>query len=110
MKNLTITLTEDTLSRIRVAAAKEGKSMSRFVAELVESRVGRQMTQKEALEQFLAGPDLPGAASSFNREELYAERTDRVFRRHEHPPVSEGPSGNAERGGGASPDRRARRA
>jgi hypothetical protein len=59
MKNLTITLSEDTLSRVRVAAAKEGKSMSRFVAELVEGRIGRKLTQREAVEAFLAGPSLP---------------------------------------------------
>lgn len=74
MKNLTITLTEEMLSRVRVAAAKEGKSMSRFVADLVEGRVGRKMTQREAVEAFLAGPPLPlldenGKAPS--RDSLY---------------------------------------
>lgn len=76
MKNLTISLNEDTLARIRVAAAKEGKSMSRYVSELVESRVGRAVSAREALEAFLAGPSLPlldenGKAPS--RDSLYDE-------------------------------------
>ncbi|HSI40613.1 MAG TPA: hypothetical protein VLA00_08730 [Xanthobacteraceae bacterium] len=94
MKNLTITLSEQTLSRTRIAAAMEGKSMSRFVAELVEARVGRPMTQIEALEAFLAGPDLPGIATERpSREELYAER---LFRGHERAAVPEGPDGTGE--------------
>ena len=76
MKNVTITLGEDLVSRARVEAAKEGKSLSRFVSELVERRVGRKKTQLEALEAFLAGPSLPlldenGRAPS--RESLYDE-------------------------------------
>ena len=56
MKNVTITLPEDVLERARVEAAKQGKSLSRFVSELVDQRVGRPMTGKEAIERFLAGP------------------------------------------------------
>jgi predicted CopG family antitoxin len=74
MKNVTITLGEDLVSRARVEAAKEGKSLSRFVSELVERRVGRKKTQLEALEAFLAGPlmeltDENGKAPS--RDEIY---------------------------------------
>lgn len=58
MKNITLTLQEDILARARVQAAKEGKSLSKFVSELVERRVGRGMTQREALDAFLAGPPL----------------------------------------------------
>ena len=58
MKNVTLTLGDEVLSRARVQAAKEGKSLSKFVSELVERRVGRSMTQKEALDAFLAGPPL----------------------------------------------------
>ena len=74
MKNVTVTMDEKLLQRARVAAAKDGKSLSRFVAETVERRVGRPMTQLEALERFLAGPlmnltDENGKAPS--RDELY---------------------------------------
>jgi predicted transcriptional regulator len=56
MRNVTITLEDDLVSRARVEAAKQGKSLSRFVSELVEQRVGRKKTQLEALQAFLAGP------------------------------------------------------
>lgn len=58
MKNVTVTLDEVLLQRARIAAAREGKSLSRFVAESVEQRVGRPMTQAEALKAFLDGPPL----------------------------------------------------
>lgn len=56
MKNVTVTMSETLLQRARVAAARDGKSLSRFIAEAVEQRVGRPLTQQEALERFLAGP------------------------------------------------------
>lgn len=74
MKNVTITLDDELVSRARVEAAKQGKSLSRFVSELVETRVGREKTQLEALQAFLAGPlmnltDENGNAPS--RDEIY---------------------------------------
>ncbi|WP_439497738.1 ribbon-helix-helix domain-containing protein [Bosea sp. (in: a-proteobacteria)] len=106
MKHVTITLPEATLSRLRVEAAKEGKSMSKFTAELIEQRVGRTMTQREALDVFLAGPDLPGLAASWQgRGELYDER---LFRRHERDAVSEGSAGSSEADDRAELDRRTR--
>ncbi len=56
MKNVTVTMSEALLQRARVAAARDGKSLSRYIAETVEQRVGRPMTQREALDLFLAGP------------------------------------------------------
>jgi hypothetical protein len=56
MKNVTVTMSEALLQRARVAAARDGKSLSRFIAETVEQRVGRPLTQLEAIERFLAGP------------------------------------------------------
>ncbi|KQT78231.1 hypothetical protein [Methylobacterium sp. Leaf466] len=56
MKNVTVTMSEALLQRARIAAARDGKSLSRFVAEAVEDRVGRPLTQREALDQFLSGP------------------------------------------------------
>ena len=74
MKNVTVTMSEALLQRARVAAARDGKSLCRFVAEAVELRVGRPMTQREALDRFLAGPlmrltDESGKAPS--RDDLY---------------------------------------
>jgi hypothetical protein len=56
MKNVTVTMDEAVLQRARVAAARDGKSLSRFDAEAVEQRVGRPLSQREAIERFLAGP------------------------------------------------------
>lgn len=58
MKNVTITLDDVLVSKARIEAARQGKSLSRFVSELVERRVGRTMTGKEAMARFLAGPPL----------------------------------------------------
>ncbi len=59
MKNVTVTMDEALLQRARIAAARDGKSLSRFVAEAVEQRVGRPMSQSESLARFLAGPSWP---------------------------------------------------
>ena len=77
MKNVTLTLGEDVLARARVQAAKEGKSLSKFVGELVERRVGRRKTQLEALDAWLSGPlldltDENGNAPS--RDAIYDRR------------------------------------
>ena len=58
MKNVTVSMSEALLQRARIAAARDGKSLSKFVAEAVEQRVGRPMTQREALDIFLGGPPL----------------------------------------------------
>lgn len=91
MKNVTLTLPEDMLAQLRVAAAREGESMSKFLAELIEDRIGRARTQQDALEAFLAGRDLPGlAGEKLSREEIYAER---LLHRHERDalPATPGP-------------------
>jgi hypothetical protein len=58
VKNVTISLDDKLAARARIEAAKEGKSLSRFVSELVEGRLGGKRTQVEALNAFLAGPAL----------------------------------------------------
>lgn len=60
MRNVTITLSEELARRSRVEAARQGKSLSKFIAETLQQRVGAapKMGQKEAMERFLAGPDL----------------------------------------------------
>jgi hypothetical protein len=74
VKNITVTLPDNLVARARVEAADQGKSLSRFVSELVEQRVGRRHTQREALEAFLAGPPLHLCDENGRlptREELY---------------------------------------
>ena len=58
LSSLSVIVNSALLKRARIAAARDGKSVSRFVAEAVEQRVGRPLSQREALERFLAGPPL----------------------------------------------------
>jgi hypothetical protein len=81
MKNVTITLADDLAAWARVAA-KQGRSLSRYVAQLLaERRAGQARqrvlsSQREALERFLAGPDLPLSEGGRlpTRGERYTER------------------------------------
>ena len=62
MKNVTISMDEADAAHIRVAAAKAGQSVSKYMAEaglrrLEEDESGmRRSRQREALERVLAGP------------------------------------------------------
>ena len=75
MKNVTITLPEQTLAKLRIEAAKAGKSVSKFMADLAEERIGsRTADPGQAMRQFLSGPlydltDENGKAPS--REQIY---------------------------------------
>jgi hypothetical protein len=85
MKNVTITLPDDLALRVRVEAARQDKSVSRFIADLLAERCGPADEQLAALEEFLSGPGFPGASENWlGREDLYAEREDQLLRRHQH--------------------------
>lgn len=64
MKNVTISMKDEMLSELRVEAAKAGKSVSRFVADLIEASIHKSApavpmsrnAQMEALERILSGP------------------------------------------------------
>jgi hypothetical protein len=58
VKNVTITLSEDLARRSRIEAAREGKSLSKYIAETLERRIGPAITKQEAMERFLSGPSL----------------------------------------------------
>ncbi|MGN6098430.1 MAG: hypothetical protein ACTHP8_19620 [Bosea sp. (in: a-proteobacteria)] len=58
MNNLTLPLSDETYQNLRMAAAQQGKSMSRLVGELVERRIGRPISKAAAMRRFLAGPSL----------------------------------------------------
>jgi len=65
MKNLTITLPDELAQRIRVEAAKAGKSMSRYVAERLAEPVpvvdeaAARAERIAAINRFLDGPKWP---------------------------------------------------
>jgi len=66
VKNLTISLKEEVLQDTRVNAAKADKSMSQYVADLLERESSRETTKAdeikrrlEALQRVFDGPKLP---------------------------------------------------
>jgi hypothetical protein len=94
MKNVTITLPEDLARRARVEAAKQDKSLSRFVADLLAERCKGKTDKLAVLESFLNGPGFPGASKAWpGREALYAEREDELLRRYESSRLRDGPDG-----------------
>lgn len=98
MINVTVSMDEDTARWVRVEAAKAGKSVSRWLGELLAARrkaeadaeweAGREARMKAGL-AFLASPtrDLGYNGRAPTREELY----DEVLRRHERIGVQDGP-------------------
>ena len=64
MKNLTVSLDDDTHRQTRVKAATAGMSMSRYIASLIEKDVSNKQSEDDAerskrmdmLERFLNGP------------------------------------------------------
>ena len=92
METLTITLDDAIAARARDAAAREGKSLSGYVADVVCDRVSPShepvTSQAESAKAFLALPrwDLTDENGRLpSRDEMYAERDEQIFHRHEHP-------------------------
>lgn len=74
MKNVTVTMEDALLRKARIAAAHQGQSLSKFIAQAVERRLGGGMTRQEAMGRFLAGPlmDLTDEAGNApGRDEIY---------------------------------------
>ena len=102
MKNVTITLDDAIATRARVEAASRGKSLSRFIRELIEREVGRdEKSDLEVFREFARGPGYPGISKNWRgREELYAEREDELLRRYERNRLHGRPGGTGEEGSG----------
>lgn len=54
MKNVTVTLDEKTAAWVRVYAAKQGKSVSRLLGEILQQHMGGQREYFEAMRRFQA--------------------------------------------------------
>lgn len=54
MKNVTITLDEETAAWARVHAAEQGKSVSRVVGEMLRERMHSDRDYEEAMRRFLS--------------------------------------------------------
>jgi hypothetical protein len=74
MKNVTITLDEETAKWARVHAAEKNVSLSRFVGEVLRERMRRSREYEEAMKGWLAEKPFPltGPPQRYpTREELY---------------------------------------
>lgn len=56
MKNVTISMDDKLLEQVRIRAATEGESVSRYVADVLTKQSVPKISQKEIIERFLAGP------------------------------------------------------
>jgi plasmid stability protein len=78
MKNITVTLDEKTAAWVRVHAAKQGKSVSRVLGELLQQHMSGTREYAEAMRRFQSvepfAADWVGSRRP-TRDELYAERT-----------------------------------
>ncbi|MFM8608244.1 MAG: hypothetical protein ACKOBC_09825 [Hyphomicrobiales bacterium] len=86
MKNVTISMDEETAAWARVEAAKAGKSLSRYVGDILEERRTIPSAQEalENFEAFMKGPGLSGLREAWHkRDELYAEHEERIISRHQ---------------------------
>jgi hypothetical protein len=101
MKNVTISMDEDTLTWVRVEAARAGKSVSRWLADYlgVQKRLSAEKAaDSERIERLLAWLETPHFDLSENgkitidRDEMYGER----FRRFDDPNLHGGSTGPAE--------------
>ncbi|HET9108771.1 MAG TPA: hypothetical protein VFN79_16435 [Steroidobacteraceae bacterium] len=82
MKNVTITLDERTAAWVRVQAAKENMSVSRFLAELLHRRMGDARAYEEAMRRFLSEKPLEFAWTDGRRptrEDLHDRDTLRRY-------------------------------
>ncbi len=56
MKNITVTLDEDTADWVRVYAAEQNKSVSRLLGEILEARMKDRREYQRAMRRYLSKP------------------------------------------------------
>jgi len=74
MKNITITLDPDTAKWVRIKAAEQNKSVSRFVGDLLQQQMKERANYQRAMERFLSKPPIKLRDSNEplpTRKELY---------------------------------------
>jgi hypothetical protein len=89
MKNVTITLDEEAADWARDEAARTGKSLSRYVADLIgveqERARAEQIAAMDALLARAARIRLAGEPQAFDREDIYDEALSRLERGDREP-------------------------
>lgn len=84
MKNVTISMDETVAAWARIEAAKAGKSLSRFVGDVLAAQIEQKSSQSDVLNRILAYPKLDLTDENGNaptRNEVY---DDKILRRHKH--------------------------
>jgi len=72
MKNVTVTLDEETARWARVEAAERDTSVSSFLRELLQERMRGQSSYRDAMERYLARPAVKlGGGQQLTREDLH---------------------------------------
>jgi plasmid stability protein len=74
MKNITISLDDETAAWVRIHAAEENKSVSRLVGEILQSRMKDRREYQRAMRRYLAKPafDTTGAPAKYpTRQEIH---------------------------------------
>jgi len=98
MTNVTVTLDEAVLTEARREAERHGKSLSRYLADLVTAEQARLREERVAsMDTFLKlakSVKLTGEAYKFNREDAY----DEAFSRYERGDLRFGPARASEAG------------
>ena len=78
MKNITITLDDVTARSARQVAAEQGKSLSRYIGDLLQQTMKQSQDYERAMQAWFAREPYfcsePGTVYP-TREEIYAERT-----------------------------------
>jgi hypothetical protein len=74
MKNITVTLDDETAAWARVHAARQNKSLSRCIGELLQTHMRESRAYEDAMQRYLSKKPfiLSGEAEPYpKREELY---------------------------------------
>jgi hypothetical protein len=74
MKNITVTLDDETAAWARVYAAQKNMSLSRFLGDLLHNKMHESHAYEDAMQRFLSKKPFPlsGDATPYpKREELY---------------------------------------
>jgi hypothetical protein len=78
MKNVTISLDEQTVEWAKLAAAKQSKSLSRYIGDLLQTHLKEAGSYERAMHAWFNNRAMflsePGGVYP-TREEIYAERT-----------------------------------
>ena len=102
MKNVTISMDEETLTWVRVEAARAGKSVSRWLADelgvrkrLSAEKAGANARLIKFLDEFPGIPLSENGKITIDRDEMYDGGR---FRRFDHTDLSAGPDGSGQGG------------